>query len=122
MTEAELIDAAQATWGNVISIIAILISLLSGYIVLAYVAAEKMTVAQVTIVNTLYILIYTLILGSNYTLTTRATEMAELSIQKSTERVLGPTPELPILLVIVFGFCVLASLKFMWDVRHPKEQ
>ena len=122
MTEAELIDAAQATWGNVISIIAILISLLSGYIVLAYVAAEKMTGAQVTIVNTLYILIYTLILGSNYTLTTRATEMAELSIQKSTERVMGPTPELPILLVIVFGFCLLASLKFMWDVRHPKTE
>ena len=122
MTEAELIDAAQATWGNVISIIAILISLLSGYIVLAYVAAEKMTVAQVTIVNTLYILIYTLFLGSNYTLTTRATEMAELSIQKSTERVMGPTPELPILLVIVFGFCLLASLKFMWDVRHPNTE
>ena len=122
MTEAELLDVAQAAWANVISCLAILITILSGYIAVAYVAAKDMTRSQVAIVNTLYVLLYGLTLMSAYTFTMRATEMGVLSLQLSTQRTLGPRDDIALLVVTVFAFCLVASLKFMWDIRHARRQ
>ena len=121
MSEGELIQVAQETWGNVISLIAITITILSGYLVVAYAAGRDMSRSQVAIVNTLYVLIFSLMLMSIYTLTMRATEMGQLSIELSTDRRLGPRPEIPILLLAVFSFCLVASLKFMWDIRRKQK-
>ncbi len=118
MSEGELIQVAQETWGNVISLIAITITILSGYLVVAYAAGRDMSRSQVAIVNTLYVLIFSLMLMSIYTLTMRATEMGQLSIELSTDRHLGPRPEIPVFLLAVFSFCLVASLKFMWDIRR----
>lgn len=122
MSEGELIEVAQVTWGNVISLIALIISVLSAYLVATYAVAARMTRSQILILNTLYLLIIALLLSSTYTLSLRATEMAELSVQISTLRQLGPRPNLPIGLLVVFIFCTIASLKFMWDIRHPKTE
>lgn len=122
MSEGELIQATQATWGNVISLIGITITILSGYLIVAYVAGRDMSRSQVVIVNTRYVLIFSLMLMSVYTLTLRATEMGQLSIEASAQRSLGPRPEIPFLLLAVFSFCLLASLKFMWDVRQKGKQ
>ena len=122
MTEAELISAAQAAWGNVISMISLFITLLSGYLIVAYLAAANMTSSQTGIVNTLYILISAFLLASIYTLSTRATEMASLSVEMSTQRVLEPQLWLPLGVICIFIFCIVASLKFMWEVRHPKSE
>ena len=121
MTEAELFQAAQAVWANSISMMVVQISLLSGYIVAAYLAGGNLTGSQVAIVNGLYILLSIFVLSSIYTLSNRATEMAALSIQASEVRELGPQHWLPMGLVCIFSICLVASLKFMWDVRHLKD-
>jgi ABC-type tungstate transport system substrate-binding protein len=120
MTEAELIQTAQATWDNVISLIAIFISMLSGYLIVAYLAGASMTRSQVVIVNTLYSLMTIFILWCVYTLVMRGNEMASIAIEMSTQRVLAPKGELGLAIAGLCGFCSIASLKFMWDVRHPE--
>ena len=119
MTEGELIQAAQATWANVITLTTVEMTLLSGYIIIAYLAGRELDRSQVTIVNTLYLLLSLFVLMGIYTLAVRATEMAALSIEISERRELGPQLWLPIGVVVIFTFCITASMKFMWDVRHP---
>lgn len=122
MTEAELISTAQATWGNVISMISLFITLLSGYLMVAYLAGADMTSSQTGIVSTLYLLICAVLLAAIFALSTRANEMAALSVEMSTQRVLGPQLWLSLGVISIFVFCVGASLKFMWDVRHTKTE
>ena len=122
MTEGELIQAAQATWANVITLTTVAITLLSGYIIVAYLAGKELERSQVLIVNSLYLLLFLFVLMGIYSLSIRATEMAALSVQISEQRNLGPTLWLPLGVVAIFAFCLLASLKFMWDVRHPKTE
>ena len=122
MTEAELVSAAQAVWANVIALIAIMLSILSAYLVVAYMAGNKMTHSQVVIVNSLFVLVSIFLLWGAFTLVQRAIEMATLAIDMSIQRTLGPTPNVARAIVVIFGVCPLASLKFMWDVRHPKTE
>jgi hypothetical protein len=120
MPEAEMIQAAQATWGNTISLVAILITLMSGYLVAAYLVGSQLSRPQVVIVNTLYLLLSTFLLISTYNLSIRATEMAAIAIEMSDKRILTPQLWIPMGMISTFTFCLVASLKFMWDVRHPK--
>ena len=122
MTEGEAIQAAQATWANVITLSTVEITLLSGYIIVAYLAGKDLEKSQVIIVNTLYLLLSLFVLSGMYTLARRATEMAALSIDLSEYRELGPQIWLPYGVVIIFLFCIAASMKFMWDIRHPKSE
>ena len=122
MTEAELVSAAQASWANVIALIAIMLSILSAYLVVAYMAGNKMTHSQAVIVSSLFVLVSIFLLWGSFVLVQRAIEMATLAIDMSTQRTLGPTPNVARAIVIIFGICSLASLKFMWDVRHPKTE
>lgn len=121
MTEAELLEIAQAIWGNVIALIALYLTILSGYLIVAYSVAADMTRSQVLIVNSLYLLVVIFLLLSIYTLSLRGNELAMLSIEMSTQRQLGPKVYLPLGVSATFVICTLASLKFMWDVRHPRK-
>jgi hypothetical protein len=122
MPEAEMIQATQATWGNTISLVAILITLMSGYLVAAYLVGSQLGRPQVVIVNTLYLLLSTFLLMSTYNLSIRATEMAAIAIEMSDKRILTPQLWIPMGMISIFSFCLVASLKFMWDVRHPKRE
>ncbi len=122
MPEAEMIQATQATWGNTISLVAIVITLMSGYLVAAYLVGSQLSRPQVVIVNTLYLLLSTFLLMSIYNLSIRATEMAAIAIEMSDKRILTPQLWLPMGMISIFSFCLVASLKFMWDVRHPKRE
>ena len=122
MTEAELVSAAQALWANVIALIAILISVVSAYLVIAYLVGSKLTHSQAVIVNTLYVLVSVFLVWAMFVLAQRGIEVAALAIDLSTQRDLGPTSNVARALVAMFGVCSLASLKFMWDVRHPNTE
>lgn len=118
MSEAELFQSAQGVWSNAISLLVVQITLLSGYLVAAYVIGKELTSSQVTIVNGLYILLSSFVLMGVYTFSNRATELANLSIAMSETRELAPQNWIPLGMVIIFSVCLAASLKFMWDVRH----
>ena len=122
MTEAELVSTAQALWANVIALMAILLSVMSAYLIVAYLAGSKLTHSQAVIVNTLYVLVSVFLVWAMFVLAQRGIEVATLAIDLSTQRELGSTPNVARALIGLFGVCSLASLKFMWDVRHPKAE
>ncbi len=122
MTEAELLEVAQMGWGNVISLTTLFITILSGYLITAYVAGARMKREQVVIINLLYILMTGLVLSAIIVMTLRATEWGRLSLELSNVRSKGPADWTSWGVATTCGFSVLASLKFMWDVRHPKSE
>ncbi|MEP0200917.1 MAG: hypothetical protein ABJ084_03790 [Halioglobus sp.] len=119
-----LLEASFVTWGNVISLLALLITLISGYLVVAYIAGAKMTRAQVTLINILYVLMSAFLIWACREMAWRAAVFEDTAYSMAT----GPVSELyargDVALAIIssFGLALLASFKFMWDVRHPKTE
>ena len=54
MTESELLEASALYWGNTISILTILTTIISGYLIAAYVVGKELTRTQAIIINILY--------------------------------------------------------------------
>lgn len=55
MTQAELIEATQTMLGNAISLFVAFVSLVSAYLVVAYLIGKKLTRTQLVILNFLYL-------------------------------------------------------------------
>ena len=101
MTESELLEHGAAFWGNAIAIRAILITLLSGYIIAAYVAGKDMTQSQLIIVNTLYLGICALLLTAMLITGQIASEMEMIAFEITTQRKSAPGGDF---LYVLFGF------------------
>jgi hypothetical protein len=122
MNEAELMEVAMSAYSNSLATLAIYITLLMGYIVAAYIIGEKLVGSQAAIISTLYSLLMVTIIAAFVSFIRVGYENAYLAWEMSTQRKVGPVPLLAELGVVVMVFCYLASLKFMWDVRHPKTE
>ena len=121
MSEAELFQSAQAVWSNALSLMVVIISLLSGYLVVAYVVGKELTSSRVLIVNGLYILLSTFVLMGLYTFSNRATELANLNPYQAEKKDNGTQNWIPLGMVLIFVVCIAASLKFMREIRHPRD-
>ena len=119
-----LLEVSFVTWGNVISLLALLITIISGYLVVAYIAGAKMTRAQVTLVNFLYVLMSAFLIWACREMALRAAVFEDTAYAMAT----GPVSELyargdvAVAIISAFSLALLASFKFMWDVRHPKPE
>lgn len=118
MSESELMEISQATWGNAISIIAIYITVLSGYLIAAYIAGAAMSSNQIRIINTLYIGLSIFLLAGSLGFALNAAELNSLAYAMTTQRKIVPTPYLAYVIVFFLAFSHLASLKFMKDIRR----
>jgi hypothetical protein len=122
MTESELLEHGAAFWSNAIALTAIFITILSGYIISAYVAGKDMTRSQIIIVNTLYLGISTLLLLSMLVTGQTALEMEKIAFEITVQRKHPPGDFFPYVLIVFWTFCVLLSIKFMWDIRRDKSE
>jgi hypothetical protein len=123
MSEAEVLQAAQAAWSNVLSIAAMQLTLLSGYLIVAYVVGRELSRSQVVIVNLLYLTMYGLLAFASYTFVMRAAHLMQYAVELSNQRLTPAWPKVAIVTSVVFVLAMVASLKFMWDIRHKgKEQ
>jgi hypothetical protein len=120
MSEAELLETAQAVWGNYISCIGILISIISGYLVVAYIVGRTLTRSQVLLVNVTFFVFTSFAILSMFEFSQTGTELMTLALAQSAQRSEIGITIVPQLTVIVFPLLVLGSYKFMWDVRHPR--
>ena len=120
MSEAELFEAGQFAYSNSLAAFTIYITLLSGYIVVAYIIGEKLVGSQTIIINTLYSLLMLTVLAAFVSFARIGYETNYLASEMSTLRKVAPMPLVAELAVVVMVFCYLASIKFMWDIRHPK--
>lgn len=121
MTEAELLGASQAIWGNAISLLAILITVLSGFLIIAYSAGKELSKRQVRIICTLYIGLSIFLLASAVSFIGAASELDRISIAMTTQREIIPRGYLAYSVAAFMVFCHLASLFFMWDARKSND-
>ena len=126
MTTGNWIELLVGSQSNSVAAFALLLTLLSGYTVIAYVVGEKLTRLQLVVANVLYIAGASITLGGIHTSVTTAAKarfylsssVMELEYTTSLEHMLMAAN----LVVIIDAALVLAPLIFMWQIRHPKEK
>jgi hypothetical protein len=126
MTASDWVEMYGMAFSTGTAILAVLITLMSGYLVVAYLVGKRLTRTQILVTNALYLTsAFTIILASF---------SASLDIQIAKNEMAFQIPQLnllnytskyiylwPSIIAIVNSCLVVASLIFMWQVRHPKE-
>jgi len=122
VTEAELLEVGLIAYSNSLAAFAVYVTMLSGYLVVAYLAASQMTRPQAIIVNILYSLLTAVVAAAFINFAQAGYENTRLALEMSTQRVIGPLPMVAESAVVVMAFCYLATLKFMWDARNQQTE
>ena len=121
MTDAELWGLIVEYNNTVLSTFALYLTLVSGFLIVAYLVGDKLTEWQAAIVTSGFVLSTSLFTLAAYGYGSRAI----LLIGETSEQYRsGITMSYPALWAYIFIFIlgILACLKFMWDVRHPKPE
>ncbi len=122
MTEYELVDAAASYLSALQSWLATYFTILTAYLITAYIAGIKLAKSQVLIINVGFVILAGMCAlavtgtGARYLEFTR--QIAEVNPQRI---YLASAPMAWAISAASFGG-LLAALKFMWDVRHPKTE
>ena len=122
MTEYELADLLASSSGDTLVYIPLFISILSGYLVVAWLVGNQLTRAQVVLINALYIAV-SLLLGASWAKRVSVTlsyQRELIAMNPRRVEVMGDWL-IPIVTLIAIAF-LIGSLKFMWDIRHPKTE
>jgi hypothetical protein len=127
MNGAEWFEAYTNASSNGLTALAILLTMVSGYMVIAYLVGDKLTLLQVSLVNTVYAISGYSVLLSNYgSVLDSATARAEAShLVPELKSIVdsGASPEMMALIVSsINALFIFISLLFMWQVRHPKKE
>jgi hypothetical protein len=122
MTEYELADLLGSITGDTLVFIPLVISLVSGYMVVAWLVGKQLTRAQVVLINSLYIAFFVLLAFSwtKRVLVAMSYQSELMAMNPNRLEVQGPwlIPVVSVLTIIT----LLACLKFMRDIRHPKTE
>lgn len=123
MTEYELLDLMGNTIDSMGSCFTIYLSIISGYLVVAYFIGDKLTLPQTVIIGILFIFgaglqvcgIHAYQIAVQEFLTQKA-EIAPLTdYQSAVLNNNGGT-----IFAVLMACGIIASLYFMWSCRHPK--
>ena len=108
-------DHAQST-GQV------LLTVLTGYLLIAYFVGKALTVFQVSFVNVLFLLIYTATWATLANYLEVANHFRETLVDLGSEIPLSHADYIgsPAFNLSVGGLITVGAFYFMWSVRHPK--
>jgi hypothetical protein len=120
MTEPEVMEMVNLYAGNAMSSFSLWVSFTFAYLTVAYLVGTKLSNVQLYIVSSLYI-----ITGGGFALAA-VTYTQSFTALNSTYPDFRPT-ELWLIPWTLFSSAMLiggmlASLYFMWDIRHPKPE
>ena len=122
MTEYELLDVVAAMNGNTITATGVYFSVLTAYLLVAYVAGIKLTKFQVAFINTVF-LFYNIVAAANMATMTRTTIALSQRLLEMSGEPPAVSEDTAIAIISVFILMrimlVLGAIVFMWQVRHP---
>ncbi len=115
MTEYELADLAAAVMANFFTAFTIFLSIVTAYIIAAFMAGEKLTRVQVSLINMCFLVSSGIIGWLSMALFQRAASLAQRG------EVLSQVPHFYSSWSIgaLFVALILGCVFFMWNVRHP---
>ena len=118
MSEFEYLEVAQSLWGNAVSLMAIYITVLSGYLIIAYVAGTKLQVIQLRLINFIYVGFSSFLMLGYFGFAVNASEIEQIAFALTSQRQTPPTGFLGYILGAFMVLCLGVSLKFMRDIRR----
>jgi small-conductance mechanosensitive channel len=125
MTESDWVEMYGMAFSASATYFTVLISIVSGYLVIAYFVGERLTRTQVSIMNTMYLAVATTTISGSYVALRdfmfARNEMASEIPEFAVYGVVAKIYFWPFFNMILHSFMVLASLIFMWQVRPPRE-
>jgi len=124
MTPYEYTDLAQSSFGNSLSTFAVLLSIVSGYLITAYLVGAKLTKSQVTILTTIFLSVMGLLAWSMSAYTYWGSFYSVLGRNEATAtgtNFFVPSAWTTGAVAILNLFTIVMCLLFMWNVRHSKE-
>jgi high-affinity Fe2+/Pb2+ permease len=126
MIASDWIEMAQTADSNTIASFGILITLMSGYLVVAYLVGEKLNRAQVTTVNLLYAISAVSVVAAHWQHNYDSMLARHHAYTYIPDMSGSVPPALMILipsgLALINISLIIASLYFMWSIRHPKTE
>jgi hypothetical protein len=123
MSAEGMLEVAFIAWGNVNNLLVLLITLISSHLIVAYVVGAKLTRVQVVLISMLYIGMSGFVTWGAVEMSTRAAVFEATGYSMATGEVatLVSRGDVAAGVISAFALCIFATLKFMWDIRHPKK-
>jgi hypothetical protein len=122
MSLAELIESSASYYEITVDVLSLYLTATSGYLIVAYLVGSKLTRSQMTIVSILFAVVASL---SAYAATAWIMRASYFTNQvRAADPAIPASPNQFVWVVVgmvLFGG-IIACLKFMWDVRHPKTE
>ena len=121
MTEYELVDAAASYTGLLQSWLMSYFTVLTAYLITAYVAGQQLTTFQAVVVTTCFLVLCSLTAIATTGAGFRFVELTQEITTMNSGRVYLVSPTLMWACVTTLYIGIFVALIFMWQVRHPKE-
>ena len=122
MTEYELVDAIASYNDQGMTALLAYLTVVSGYLITAYFVGNSLTPTQNGIISILFLSFGCLVIYNVYGSYSRSLFFWEDLLVIRPDSVGYLQPWIPGALAVVLTGGMLASIKFMWDVRHPKSE
>ena len=122
MSQYELLDLAQSALGNSIASYAIFLSIVSGYLITAYLVGVDLTRGQVRLLTTLFLIVTSITTWGQSGFVYWADYWSATARGENVARTVFSTqPLLPLTLTIVNTLTIAACLVFMWAIRRRRD-
>ena len=122
MTEYELIDAINGTTEIFTTAFSMYVTFTTAYLISAYLVGKSLTRLQCSVVTVLYVTAAGLTAISIFSIGSRILDLYS-SLKLTNPTRVGLAHDwiyLEVTVLCVLG--IVAGLKFMWDIRHPKSE
>jgi hypothetical protein len=120
MNDYEMADLAASYFANAIAHGGSYFTTVSAYLIVAYTVGDKLKPPQIFLISGLFLLFAVLSIWGSFANSRWAAILVESAPEVLPRAIPGDLR--PFHIVVLLEFCgVLASLKFMWDVRHAKK-
>ena len=122
MTEADLQELTTIITATAMSSISIYLSILSAFLVVAYLVGSQLTRGQVFVISTLFLLGALFFTYATTGIFIRQSSLVERLAKIAPGEIYFVNEWVALTVGSIQLLGILACLKFMWDVRHPKAE
>jgi len=122
MTAYEYLDLANSGIANTTATLMIGFTMLSAYLVVAYVVGSKLKTFQVIALTGIYTISALFNTVAHWAGMREALELKRLAKELSPDLDIAYSAEAPYIALIIRLSIFVISLWFMWDIRHPKSE
>jgi len=122
MTPYEYTDLAQSNFANSLSVFAVILSIVSGYLIATYLVGAKLSRSQAAILTTIFVLVMGVLTWSMAAYTYWAIYLAELGSAGPTgSNFFSPGDGVLVFVTLLNFFTTTMCLLFMWNVRRSSK-